>query len=455
MPALAPMSRLIDVLTDLYDSVGCCPDLEAHAAAQNIDPAERKLFEALAKARHAAPGQSREDTLNSKEWKNLYRYVANQLTGAAEKGYGKELVKLDFDTPDHRMLSKLTEGLHWFSANKNWQLLVDLNAQLKTTDGKLREWADFKKEALRLDKQYNTVCLRFDTAGDRRVRPAHVLLDGITLPASDPFWSKYFPPLDWNCRCDVTEVLRSRAKRTDLQQKGPLPQIAEGFKSNVGKSGLVFDESHPYFTGVPSSEAKILRQLSDAEAYQLGISQQYADDVKTVFDPKRAQMEWAQKRVQGPRYSKVMPELSVQEKAILHDYTRDGYQVNKALRGSSPMREFESSYERLLNRALSKLPDYQGKVFRRVDLKPQLIAKYKPGQQITEKAFSSTSFVRSDDFDGNVEFIINSRTGKNIRDISELDLEDEVLLRSNTAFKVLNVEPGKVTRIYLDEIIVP
>lgn len=281
-------------MTDLYDATSCCPDLEAHAAARQVDTNELRLFLELAKARHANPDQPRDETLKSKEWKNLYRYVANELAGGVEKGYGKQLAKIDYHTPDAQMLSKLSGSLHWFSANKSWQLLVDVNAQLKTPDGKLREWNDFKKAATTLDKQYNTVWLRteynaavassqmaarwveaeayaeeiylrYETAGDRRVRPAHVQLDGITLPMTDKFWDSYYPPLDWGCRCDVVQVLRSKATPTDLQQRGPLPQIAQGFMSNVAKSGQVFDDSHPYFKGVPAADAKVLRQVVDDE----------------------------------------------------------------------------------------------------------------------------------------------------------------------------------------------
>jgi SPP1 gp7 family putative phage head morphogenesis protein len=483
--AFAATSRLLDAVIDLYDSTACCPDLDAHAAAQNVDPKERKLFEALAKARHASPDQSRPETLQSKEWKDLYQYVSNQLMGGAEKGYGKELVKLDFDTPDHRMLSKLSESLHWFSANKNWQLLVDINAQLKTTDGKLREWADFKKEALRLDKQYNTVWLRteynaavasaqmagkwvgfeerqdetylrFDTAGDRRVRPAHVQLDGITLPATDKFWSSYFPPLDWSCRCDATEVLRSRATPTDLQQRGPLPQIAEGFKSNVGKSGQVFDETHPYFGGVPKAEAKLLRAISDEEAYAAGAGQQYQDDLKAVFGPKNPDMEFAVRRMSGARGAG-LPELTAQEKALIYDYTKDGYKVNQALMGKRKASEYEESYTRLLTRALDKLPNHEGQVYRRIKLPAsEALAQYRKGQVVTEKAFGSTSFVHSNDFEGNVTFVMDVKQGKRIREVSQYEDEDEILMRPNTRYEVLRVQPGLAnTTIYLTEVIVP
>jgi SPP1 gp7 family putative phage head morphogenesis protein len=289
VPALAPASRLIDVLTDLYDTTSCCPDLEAHAAARQVDTNELKLFEKLARARHASPNLSRAEILQSKEWKDLYCYVSQELVGGMEEGYGQTLVKTALGSPDRLMLTKLTENLHWFSANKNWQLLVDLNAQLKNADGLLREWADFKLEALKLNRQYNTVWLRteynaavassqvaakwvdieangediyvrFDTAGDRRVRPAHAVLDGVTLPGDDPFWLKYSPPLSWSCRCTITVVLRSKAKPTDMKGR-KLPPVDKGFKTNVGKSGQVFDESHPYFQNVTKADQDALKEI--------------------------------------------------------------------------------------------------------------------------------------------------------------------------------------------------
>lgn len=45
--------------------------------------------------------------------------------------------------------------------------------------------------------------LQYRTAGDKKVRPAHQEMNGITLPASDPFWDKYYPPNGFNCRCTV------------------------------------------------------------------------------------------------------------------------------------------------------------------------------------------------------------------------------------------------------------
>jgi SPP1 gp7 family putative phage head morphogenesis protein len=39
------------------------------------------------------------------------------------------------------------------------------------------------------------------TMEDDAVREAHAALDGIVLPAGDPFWASHYPPWDWGCRC--------------------------------------------------------------------------------------------------------------------------------------------------------------------------------------------------------------------------------------------------------------
>jgi SPP1 gp7 family putative phage head morphogenesis protein len=38
---------------------------------------------------------------------------------------------------------------------------------------------------------------------DRTTRPTHEACHGITLPATDPFWARCYPPFGFNCRCNV------------------------------------------------------------------------------------------------------------------------------------------------------------------------------------------------------------------------------------------------------------
>ena len=297
MPVRAPASQLLTDVNSLYADPGCCGDPGAHAAAAIVDPRETKLFQALAAARHADPDRPVKDVLESKEWKALYGHIAESLIGGADKGYaagaGKKLSQLKEGSQDERLVEKLRSNLHFFSAHKNYHLLVDLNRQLVDEKGQLRPWSAFRKEALKLSSQYNTVWLRteynaavgasqmaakwvgfterdkgdtylrYDTAGDKRVRPAHSKLDGIVLPLADPFWNIYYPVNSYNCRCSASEVLRSKETKTDLSKRGPLPEPTPGFRTNVGKAGEVFGSTHPYFTNTPPNIVRVLRDLAN------------------------------------------------------------------------------------------------------------------------------------------------------------------------------------------------
>lgn len=44
---------------------------------------------------------------------------------------------------------------------------------------------------------------KYVTAGDDRVRPTHDALEGVTLPKDHPFWTMFYPPNGWNCRCQA------------------------------------------------------------------------------------------------------------------------------------------------------------------------------------------------------------------------------------------------------------
>ena len=47
---------------------------------------------------------------------------------------------------------------------------------------------------------------KYQSMGDEKVRSSHAALDGLILPADDPFWKDHFPPWEWNCRCMVVGV---------------------------------------------------------------------------------------------------------------------------------------------------------------------------------------------------------------------------------------------------------
>ena len=80
----------------------------------------------------------------------------------------------------------------------------------------------------------------------------HAILDGTTLPPSDPFWSRYLPPNGWGCRCTAVQVRRGKYPQSDpaiSMERGnrctaaPKQQI---FRFNPGKDLKIFPPKHPY-----------------------------------------------------------------------------------------------------------------------------------------------------------------------------------------------------------------
>lgn len=90
------------------------------------------------------------------------------------------------------------------------QLIYDTNLRVSRAAG---QWA-------RYQKTFRTFpYLRGVTARDERVRRPprsdsdHTAFDGIILPAQHPFWSRWFPPLGFRCRCSVIQMTRSQLAR--------------------------------------------------------------------------------------------------------------------------------------------------------------------------------------------------------------------------------------------------
>jgi ADP-ribosyltransferase exoenzyme len=146
----------------------------------------------------------------------------------------------------------------------------------------------------------------------------------------------------------------------------------------------------------------------------------------------------------SPRLN-VLTDLTVYEKAIIYKYSEDGYlDLNERLRVSEG--KDISTFGVLLDECLSKLLDYQGRVYRGVDLSKHDLKRYlyafENNLLITESFFISTSEsqLASRMFGRNVQFQIISRTGKSIAEITKFE-EREVLFRYNITFEILDISP--------------
>lgn len=209
--------------------------------------------------------------------------------------------------------------------------------------------------------------------------------------------------------------------------------------SNIGEIAKHTPEELSFFVAL-----KEMLSVKDAEMYvRRGVYQ------KTLYESISSQV------------------LTESEAAALFSYTANGFFVNSELyalaKGLSTKDnpEFIKIYEKFLNKALDKLPMYRGTVYRysQSTLPIDFVEQLKVGAEVIFQPFTSTSktaILRKNMF---YEFVIQSKTGR-ILPFSYKPTEDEVLFKSKTTFKVLNIEIKKVpkrkdyhtTVFYLEEI---
>lgn len=272
------------------------------------------------------------------------------------------------------------------------------------------------------------------------------------------------PPYHPFCRGIVVEVGRSiSGVQQDIRPVGPgkIVQLPAGPKliqpKPSGAAALVIEPVVPGLGLIPGEGAVLgeaavvveetavakranLKQMSDAAGWN---EEQWADAVvRSELLHTRSQLS----------------ALTSEDALAINMYTRQFYwNINKGLRGQKfeQFAETGPQFTMVLNKkitkqindGLSKLEDFSGTVYRGASLPGGLeameaaVAKhYKVGTVITEKGFTSTSTERSSMLSGRIRFEIQSKTGKVVRTLSRHEHENEVLFRSGTKFKVLQVE---------------
>ena len=222
----------------------------------------------------------------------LVKFIRKKLMQGVQNGYGGKISSYGDGTPDKVMLENLAADVKVFSGFKTFQELREATDLLTDSDGKLRDFSDFKKDVMTVNAKYNEHWLEteynyaiasaqtsshwvdyqeskhiipnltYRTAGDDRVREEHALLDGITRPIDDSFWDIYMPPNDWGCRCDVDQT--DEEEVTDIADMS-LKEPPEMFRVNAAKEGVVFPQKHPYYETSRSERKAINDQLNDME----------------------------------------------------------------------------------------------------------------------------------------------------------------------------------------------
>ncbi len=193
----------------------------------------------------------------------------NTLNEGAADGYGKGWGQVSKMPSRDAIL--LQRNLYKFSGAKTFTMLEELNSKM-VKDGKIVPFSDFKKEALKLNNQYNLnhlqaeyqtanhsakmavnwetyqrdkarfPNLKFKTQEDTRVSEEHKKLKDIIAPIDGTFWKNHYPPLRFRCRCYTVQT------SAEASENIPKVEVPPEFQNNVAITKEIFSESkHPFF----------------------------------------------------------------------------------------------------------------------------------------------------------------------------------------------------------------
>lgn len=204
--------------------------------------------------------------------------MINEVAGLLKEGisYG-----IGENKPSSELKKGLGESAFVFSGFKTFHEMNEAAALLRNEDGSIKSFGSFAGDVSKINENYNQIYLRaeynfarssaemavkwekltkdgdrynlqYRTSGDNRVRGSHRAMDGITLPPSDPFWGKYFPPNDWGCRCNVVRVRGSKYPESNHSEammageNATSGKYGEMFRFNPGVEKSVFPAYNPY-----------------------------------------------------------------------------------------------------------------------------------------------------------------------------------------------------------------
>lgn len=237
---------------------------------------------------------------------------AEKFWNAVQEGYGKGFADVQIGDTDYNTLAHLRKNVYHFSAAKNHAELKAITSKVVTDGGKVRTWAQFRKEAAKvtsvfrgswMEAEYelavaggqmagkwqefkrtgDDTMLRYSTVKDARVSDICKPLEGVTKPINDAFWNTYYPPNHFRCRCDVDRIpYNTEGTPAD---KTPAPEIPKMLRTNLAKQGLVFPADHPYYKGVGNlnDAMNVMMQSSNIEHQYLTVGDNITCHIKTFI----------------------------------------------------------------------------------------------------------------------------------------------------------------------------
>lgn len=426
----------------------------------------QKAFDVLYSRKSYKP----DDLMNVPEFRAVVEHTAEVFSSAVPHEVPQE------------MRDYLEKDVFIFSGLKTHTQLTEARSYLKDENGNIVPYDRFEQKILKLNEQYNRhyleaeyqfavhsaqsaanwanlqdntsrYWLEYRTAGDERVRANHAVLNGICLPKDDDFWTEYYPPNGWRCRCVAVEVLARENTLSDSKKAKELGEKAtthiapngknklQMFRFNPGAEKKVFPPNNAYNKVVGAKDVKeTLKEKVRNE--NIEDTSKYDDDIFKNF--RLNAKEYAQSEAHQNAL-KINNKMRPAETFCVNKYTGDFFvDINFYLRnGGEPKEEFFERYKKVMNSALDKLESYKGNVYRGADLSSEIINKYKKaaetGEPYTENYYLSTSKSKDTVFDRNTFYEIKSKNGKQIEKLSFFSEEKEVLFKEGTKFKINSV----------------
>ncbi len=135
--------------------------------------------------------------------------------------------------------------------------------------------------------------------------------------------------------------------------------------------------------------------------------------------------------------------------------TPDYAVLNSALRAQAiPALGQYEPYLQCIAAGLSDLTYYVGTVIRNTNVPANVLATYTVGAIVIDHTFMSTSTVDLPEYQGNIKFIIESITGRNVQPLSVFPSEQEILFAPGSRFRVDQVEHvGAQTLVTMSQVL--
>lgn len=229
----------------------------------------------------------------------LFEFIARDLLNAIRTRFktASAVGEIAYNVPDDVYTSVMEQNLFHFSAAKTLAEVQELNQAFRES----KSYADFKNRAAEITDTFNDKWQRteyrtavqvaesasqyrqlrksadtlpywvYRTVGDGQVRPEHAALDGMTLPASDPEWSKIYPPNNWGCRCWVDAIMAEEFEGNIAEERQKVQTFltsaewkratAQGWGVNRAETAEVFTSNQMYIRKFPDRAVSLVGKL--------------------------------------------------------------------------------------------------------------------------------------------------------------------------------------------------